>query len=283
MTVAALSTYPVQYECNGVLDTFTFDFNVNSGSDVEVILTDSDGGETVLAETTDYAVSATNDDFSSGGTVTTVGIYASGNTLTIRMAVAITQASAFTENMATLYETFENGLDKLTRIAQQLNEAFSRALSFTKSSGESGEGIVPAPSSLQYLRWNTGATALENAELVALGDLTAHTADAQAHAKVVEAVSIGAAGVLALSSVSTKNFFAVSAESGTEDTLTQITGLAEGDIVILKAAAGHIITVQANVNILMASDFVLDSYKDRLMLICDGSNVFAQLSRASNN
>ncbi len=58
-------------------------------------------------------------DFSSGGTVTTVVTYASGNTITVTTAIPLTQEQVFIEGMATLYKAFENGLDKLTRIAKE--------------------------------------------------------------------------------------------------------------------------------------------------------------------
>lgn len=280
MTVAALSTYPVQYNCNGVLDEFPFDFNVNSGSDVEVILTDSEGAETVLVETTDYSVSATNDDFSSGGTVTTVGIYESGNTLTIRMAVAITQASAFTENMATLYETFESGLDKLTRICQQLDEAIGRSLSFKKSSSYKGEGLFPDPSDGLLLGWD--GTELVNMEFTETGNLTLHASDAQAHNKSAESVTIGVSGILDLSSFTDENYFSVSSESGTNDSLVSISGLSAGALITLEPASGHTITVEAGSLIKMNNDFVMDSPYDEITLRAISGGAVKQVSRSSN-
>lgn len=127
MSVSA-STSRVQYDCNGSTVAFPFLFGIQETSDIQVILTDSNGTETTLTETTHYVVSAVNSDYESGGTVTTVATYADGYTITLVRNVPITQESDFTEGMPTLYETFEDGLDKLTMIAQQIEEKIDRQL-----------------------------------------------------------------------------------------------------------------------------------------------------------
>lgn len=67
----ATSTSRIQYTCSGGT-TYAFTFGVGATSEVQVIKTATNTGvETTLAETTDYAVSATNSDYSAGGTVTT--------------------------------------------------------------------------------------------------------------------------------------------------------------------------------------------------------------------
>jgi hypothetical protein len=115
-----------------------------------------------LTETTHYTVSATNRDYSSGGVVTTTTAYAAPNKITILRNVPLTQDSDFVEGMPTLYETFESGLDKLTRITQQLQELIARTVLLPRSSPTSGLAL-PAPVAGSYLRWNAALTALENA------------------------------------------------------------------------------------------------------------------------
>jgi hypothetical protein len=134
MTVAS-STSRIQYDCNGSTSDFAFTFGVQETSEIQVILTSSAGVETVLVENSNYTMSATNDDYSAGGTVSTIDAlgdpygYASGNIITIMRNVPLTQASDFTEGMPTLYETFEQGLDKQIRISQQLQEQLTEPLS----------------------------------------------------------------------------------------------------------------------------------------------------------
>ncbi len=134
----ATSTSRAKYNCNGSVTAFPFTFGVGAASEVHVILTSPAGTETILAETTNYAVSCTNNDCSSGGTVTTVSTCATGNTITILRNVPLTQEADFTEGMPTLYETFETGLDKLTRIAQQHEEKMMRSVVVPKSESTSG-------------------------------------------------------------------------------------------------------------------------------------------------
>lgn len=174
MTVAT-STSRIQYNCGGSVVAFAFTFGVGATDEIQVILTDSDGVETTLTETTHYAISATNDDYESGGTVTTVATYASGNTITILRDVPLTQESDFTENQATLYETFEDSLDKLTRINQQQTEEINRSLRIKKSSELSGSDLeLPTPQAGLLLGWNAAEDGLENK--ASTDDLTGITA-----------------------------------------------------------------------------------------------------------
>jgi hypothetical protein len=155
------STSRVQYNCSGTT-AYPFTFGVGETSEVQVIRTATTGVETVLTESTHYAVSAVNSDYSSGGTVTTVATYTDG-TITILRNVPLTQESDFTEGMPTLYETFEDGLDKLTRIAQQQKEMIDRVPMVAKSTSASGITLMEGPG--KYLRWDdagTGIIALES-------------------------------------------------------------------------------------------------------------------------
>lgn len=114
------STSPsVSYTCAGTTGPFVFSFGILDTSDLTVTKTPSGGAGTVLTETTDYAVSCTNNDCTSGGSVTLVASCASSSTLTLERVTPRTQASSFTEGMATLYGTFETGLDKLTMMVQE--------------------------------------------------------------------------------------------------------------------------------------------------------------------
>lgn len=155
------STSRIQYNCNGSTVAFTFGFGVNATSEVQVVHTDSAGTETVLTETTDYTVTCTNSDCSAGGTVTTVDTYDSGETITLLRAVPITQEADFTENRATLYETFEDGLDKSIRIDQQLQEQIDRTPKLARTSTYAGNDYtLPDPEAGKVIGWNAGATDL---------------------------------------------------------------------------------------------------------------------------
>jgi len=124
---------PVQYDCDGSTKAFTFSWPVGATSEVEVVLKlTSTEVETVL-ETTHYAVSATNNDYSSGGTVTTVDTYANTYTLTIRRDTAKTQDATIVDTRTLRLAAIQDGLDKLTRLIQDLFEEVGRCLKIPKT------------------------------------------------------------------------------------------------------------------------------------------------------
>lgn len=132
MTVSS-GSLSVTHNCNGSITEFPFTFGVGGEDEVKVILTDADGNQTILVVDDDYTIEFTpidwnpslepiDWDYSLGGTVTTVATYDTGNTITIKSDAPLTQEVDFIENMPTLYQIFEDGLDKLTRICKQLEE-----------------------------------------------------------------------------------------------------------------------------------------------------------------
>jgi hypothetical protein len=172
----ATSTSRAKFTCSGG-SSYAFTFGVGATSEIQVVKTvTSTGVETTLTETTDYTISATNNDYSSGGTVTTTVACATGNTITIIRNVPLTQASDFTEGMPTLYESFESGLDKLTRITQQQQEEVDRSLRIPVSSSTSP--TLPTPAANNYLGWNAGATGLENKSSPVITTATQYEVDA---------------------------------------------------------------------------------------------------------
>ena len=276
MTVTAPATYPEQFVCNGSLVAFDFSFGVSATSEIEVIHTvDATGVETTLVETTDYTASTTNDDYSSGGTITTVLTYASGITLTIRMLIAFTQATDFIENMPTLYEAFETALDKLTRAVQQLEEHLDRALTFAKTSTELGEGLLPDPEASTYLQWNSLGTAFQNTSVTPTG----HADDMQAHHGSSNDATI-ASGVLAV--LDTSDWVKVIGEGGADDTIDSITGLAVGDVVELTPSSDSVtITVahSSSMRLVGGLDFTMNNQYDNIVVRCIASGICREISR----
>jgi hypothetical protein len=169
MTVSS-TAIRTQYSCNGSLTDFDFTFSATASDEIQVILTNSAGDETILTENSHYFVTAAlNDDFSTGGTVSTCVTgdtstpyaWASGYTITLLRIIPITQESNFVNGQATLYESFEAGLDKATRLIQQLQEQLNRVPKIAKTSEYYDEGYtLPDPDSNKLIGWNAGATDL---------------------------------------------------------------------------------------------------------------------------
>lgn len=106
---------PEQFSCNGSTTTFNFTFRIYSTSDLVVyLLTISTGAQTLLTQDSDYTVSAENDDYSSGGTITTISTYSSAYKILACRSTALTQEASFPNNQA-----LENTLDRQTLGAQE--------------------------------------------------------------------------------------------------------------------------------------------------------------------
>ena len=133
MTVSSATTRN-SYSGNASNDTFAYGFKIFDDDDIKVIIrTDSTGAETVKTKTTHYTV--TNVGNSSGGNVvfTSGNIPASGETVVLLRTTARTQLTDYVANDPFPAETHENALDKLTFIAQELQEEVGRSLKLSQT------------------------------------------------------------------------------------------------------------------------------------------------------
>jgi hypothetical protein len=129
MTVSS-TTSKVSYTGNGSTTAFAVPFYFLAAADLQVILR-SGTTETVQALTTNYTVAGAG--VEAGGTVTMLVAPASGTTLTIRRSIAATQGTDLLPNDRLPAEDLEDGLDKLTMIAQQLGEESDRSIKYPAS------------------------------------------------------------------------------------------------------------------------------------------------------
>jgi len=106
----------VQYATNGTTGPWTVSFYFLADSDLQVIYTDADGVETILAAS---AYTVTGAGVPSGGTVTTDEAYASGGLITISNEVEALQETDYTDTDSFPAETHERALDRITMLAQR--------------------------------------------------------------------------------------------------------------------------------------------------------------------
>jgi len=115
------------YTCDGSTVAFAFAFRLLQTADLyvytRVIAT---GVQALLTEGVDYTVSAANNDYTSGGTVTTTATYASTYQLVLVRRTSLTQETDYTDGSAFPANSHELALDKLTMIAQELQEQLER-------------------------------------------------------------------------------------------------------------------------------------------------------------
>ncbi|CCG40167.1 right-handed parallel beta-helix repeat-containing protein [Magnetospirillum molischianum] len=171
MTISTtLST--ATYVANGSTTVWPFAFPILADSDVQVIVTDVDGGEETLAPSA-YTITGTGS--TGGGSV----IYpkngaalTSGNKLTIRRNTAITQPVDLGPG-AFYAEVHEGAFDRLTLVAQELQEQLDRAVLVPV-----GSGLDPAA----YLSLAQAASAMSTAAQAAAEAAASTAADYSAAA-----------------------------------------------------------------------------------------------------
>ena len=118
-----VTTPQVTYDTDGATVAFDFEFKLvtNETSELTVTLINtSTEVPKLLTETTDYVVSATNNDYSSGGTVTTVETYDAGYELVIATALTVEQELDLVHVGAIPSGSLEKQLDYIVRLLQQI-------------------------------------------------------------------------------------------------------------------------------------------------------------------
>lgn len=128
MTVNSTSSRVV-YQGNGGATSFQFAFKIADSASIKVTYTDLTGTDIVLSYGSQYA--ATGFGLDAGGTVTyplSGSPIAVGTKLTIERNVALTQPTSISNQGAMWPTVIENALDRLTYIAQRINDGLSRAL-----------------------------------------------------------------------------------------------------------------------------------------------------------
>ena len=113
---------PNRFATDGSTTEFNFNFTIKQSSDIQVWLVDSTTlVPTLLTLTTDYSLSATNNDFDGGGEITTVATYASGSDIVATLNPALVQTADFRRGQGIPEETLENILDRHTISNQALS------------------------------------------------------------------------------------------------------------------------------------------------------------------
>jgi len=161
MTIPS-EVYRNQYSGNDSTTVFAYAFRITNSNQLKVIITDSDGVETVGVLGTDYTVSGVGD--TKGGNVTypvSGDPLATGSTLTVKRNPDFTQDTDLLNRGNYSAQAIEDALDYLMMTVHKVQEQIDRGLLLAETSAFS-DLIVPDPSADKILGWNVGATALEN-------------------------------------------------------------------------------------------------------------------------
>lgn len=148
LSFAGVSTTSVKmplYTCDGSDKTFTFNFPITDSTGIKVVkLTVADGTETTLTKDIDYTVSATNNDYSSGGTVTTTTAYSSAYKILLIRNTPLTQTTdLITDSGVLRTQTLVDTVDKQMMISQELQEKSNRSLRCSESDANTIISTLP--------------------------------------------------------------------------------------------------------------------------------------------
>ena len=122
-----------RFAANGSSTTFNFTFRLTNQTEMAaVVRADSTGVDTALTLNIDYTLSATNNDFSNGGTLTTTATYASGNTLILHREALRTQTVNLIQGQAMPAEATETTFDKQTMAIQDIDKDLGFTLTVPK-------------------------------------------------------------------------------------------------------------------------------------------------------
>jgi hypothetical protein len=165
MTLSSTETKTI-YGGNGSTASFAIPFMFMCNEDIEVVLTDIDGRESIQTVSTDYQLSGEGEQ--TGGVCTMTTPPEVGQILVVRRSPSIVQEVDYVENDAFPAAPHEAALDKLTMICQALAERLDRTITFRVSSAVTGVEL-PEPNAGRVLAWNEDEDNLFNREVADFG------------------------------------------------------------------------------------------------------------------
>jgi hypothetical protein len=144
MTVPA-STTTYRYEGNGVSTVFAYSNRLLAAGDLDVqILTRAtDAVVETLTLTTDYTVTIVSNELANVTIINPAKIPSGAQDILLNLDLAISQTRSYPRADSLPAADIERGLDKLTLIAQKLNDRQGRTLSFPDSDTETSGELPP--------------------------------------------------------------------------------------------------------------------------------------------
>lgn len=161
MTVQTSNITSGPYAGNGIVTQFDYTFRISDETELTVFETNDVGAVTTLTLGGDYTVAGVGAD--EGGVITRVaGALPTGYSWYIRSNYQATQETSFDSQGGFFPGIHEDSFDKLTFLAQQLNDRIGRAFRFSDSYSGSVSPTLPSPLAGAYVRWSNDGTALIN-------------------------------------------------------------------------------------------------------------------------
>lgn len=194
------TTSRIQYTGNAATTAFAFPYRFLANGDLTVTITTPAGATTTQVLGTDYTVVGAGLD--AGGTVTMTVAPASGELLTIRRVLDLTQEVDYQSGDPFPAETHEQALDRLTMITQQLDEALTRTLTLPPESNADASAIdVEAVEVVAGIAADVSAVAAIDDEIVAVDANSANVTTVAGVAASIPAVAAVASDIPTVAAV----------------------------------------------------------------------------------
>ena len=130
MTISS-TTVKVSYSGNGSTTVFAYTFKILDDDEIQVIIRSSTGTETVKTKTTHYTVSGVGS--SGGGNITFLTAPTATQTVVLRRLTTQTQETDYVANDPFPADSHEEALDRVTMVAQEIQEELGRAIKLSKT------------------------------------------------------------------------------------------------------------------------------------------------------
>jgi hypothetical protein len=130
MTISS-TTVKNSYSGNGSTTVFAYTFKILDDDEIQVIIRSSTGTETVKTKTTHYTVSGVGS--SGGGNITFLTAPTSTQTVVLRRLTTQTQETDYVANDPFPADSHEEALDRVTMVAQEIQEELGRAIKLSKT------------------------------------------------------------------------------------------------------------------------------------------------------
>jgi hypothetical protein len=130
MTISS-TTVKVSYSGNSSTTVFAYTFKILDDDEIQVIIRTSDGTETIKTKTTHYTVSGVGS--AGGGNITFLTAPVTGQTVVLKRNTTRTQETDYVANDPFPANSHEEALDRVTMIAQEIQEELQRAIKLSKT------------------------------------------------------------------------------------------------------------------------------------------------------
>lgn len=192
MSITATESTRQTYNTNGALVAFSYPYPFIATSDLVVKRQiDATGVISTLVLDVDYTVGATNDDYSSGATITTTATYDDGSTLVVTRNIPNAQGTTWNDGEAFPARSTEDAMDKLTMLMQQQETSLLNTLSVADGDVLPGTIENAVDRASKFLKWDASGV-ISSAEATGtvtttIGDNIYYTSDYGALSSVITA------------------------------------------------------------------------------------------------